>query len=539
MRILDKKPRKFKISKDVKKQVKRMMHREAKLRKKLNMLELRSYDDTISTRILREVKDKIKLLREEIIGIIDAGCASGKTHLAIQELCPMFIEDGVEVIQMIAPSNCLVGRESLKKHLRVLEKWCSSKGKYLTILYNEDKKTVNSVIVTKEENEVIFIATTDSNFRNNIDNTRDIIKNNNLSNKVLLLIDEAWFGGTSAVEFMAGNIGSENPKAKCKKFNDITSLLKDVYAVGLTATKLKEQYDVNYGTDKYIVLNSPITKEEVILRTSAMEQTMWYDYDTSADSMETQLLNMFQHTMEKQQMLDDMADAVDLPDDCRIKAVGIAKLQTAYKDRDGRLDKKAFGKLMESKFLKTSANWAFDIAVDTSKDGIMAYRIKNGVSIQLTDAECIKMGYVDSDSLINKMQDKNSPLRNLIIIDKGSMGLDIPNLTTALWLRVPIAKYEGVPIVIMGIQFGGRCKRIKITYEQLRDARNSKGELCFKTHTELNEYYVLVNSFKQICPKSEYHEESIRKQLESTNTVTELRSYLFNLDNTEFYKRLS
>ena len=100
------------------------------------------------------------------------------------------------------------------------------------------------------------------------------------------------------------------------------------------------------------------------------------------------------------------------------------------------------------------------------------------------------------------------------------MGVDVLNITDVSSLRDPVGRDpNGVPTVLLGLNYIGRAMRITIPIEKLSPYFNTGQESLFTT------YYTLVNSFTKHLPYTDYWRHTDKKnknQFSSTQDVIDL-----------------
>ena len=453
----------------------------------------KNYNDTVLEDMISEIESNLPKLMGNVVGVVQAPTGVGKTHSSIRKITPLCYEKlGTRFVLYIAPQKSLIGRSSLSRHIKNLKK------KYLvTEMYSTEKGNVTigeieSSLLSREDDEIVLVTMSDSFFNNNVEFVDKLISSHQLEMKTLILLDEAHYGMVSDKEFYKDQLGSENPDYNAVKFNNVISILDKSIILGLSATPIKEQIDISFGTDKYLPLNTYPSKEKLSLRVSGYLKTIFYPQKKLG--MEKTLRKFFKTVINHQAKLDSFVKNHNLPEECEVQVCGGIKIETPYKNKQ-KDDKYQLKNILNSN-LSIPKKWNWDLCLDTS-DGISVWRFENGEVIELSKDERKKCGYVDSDMLVNHMRNKDSRLRFMVVVNKGSMGLDIHNWNFGLGLRIPGTKDKnGTPVILGGTQWWGRFPRVTKPIETF-----SK---YFNNCEDFKVYNSLVNSYQHMLPESPY-----------------------------------
>jgi hypothetical protein len=475
--------------------------------------KLKTYDDDVQKKIIRQVKSKFGILKGRY-GIIQASTGVGKTHLAIQNMPVIFYEVlGCRVFFFLAPQDSLISHSGLGKHIKEMKRTLQkvSPGIIVEELFKPSVGEIQQRLNRRESGDVVFVTMSDKFWNNNESFIVQMIKSNKLEWKVLSEFDEAHVGSTSDVKYYHNNKGYINYKYNAVKYKNIIDYSEVGYAIGYTGSPSPEQKDVDFGSDKYLILNTFPKKEELWKRTACYQEPIFFNQDEWG--MEKSLLKFIEKVEVRQMELDNLADELDLPEECRIKLAGGIKLQTPYKEAK-RFDTKQLRNILGSD-ISVNSHWDFDMALDTSKE-FEVWRVQGGSITKLTKEEREESSYFDSDMLIEKMKDSKSKLKFLILVSKGNMGIDIPNWIGSITLRTFTAENtEREPMTEAGIQWNGRGSRPAVPIEVLSPH--------FKDKEKFVEYNMLVNSHFVMVPDTEYWRVVMSDVSEQSNSVDEVR----------------
>ena len=473
--------------------------------------KFKSRDGKLANRLKKEFNTNIELGK---YNVLSAGTGVGKTHLSIQEFSYDMVENkNVSLITFTAPEKVVISKSTINKHIKSLRR--KLKEKFITILWSPKESEIITAFDTKDDDEIIFIIMTDSLFNKRVDLLQDLIIKHNLGGKVISIFDECHISGTSHKSYYKENHGLDNPNATCIKFSSIEKLIELSWILGVTATLLKEQMDETFGTDKYKVINTVVTKEEIALAVSGHRPTKFYDEDKD---METLIMDFFGYTTSHQTYLDILQSNYNLPDHLNPKITGMVVLETKYKEKL-KDDKKKFMNFMNDDNMTIPKNWNFDVALDTSEE-LEVWRFRDKKITLLSEEERISCGYYDSDSVVSKMEDKDSPIRFLILVGKGSVGMDILPLNFCLSLRTFGNHVGETPITHRGIQILGRCRRLVIPIEDLTP--------YFDDFNKLMNYYTNVNFYQAFLPDSNYWKSTQETIDEKYPSIDEIENYISN-----------
>ena len=478
---------------------------------KMNVIKNQeTYGDRVLVDALSELKNNIN--QRGVIGLFQAPTGVGKTHSGIQLITPLYYnEKNVRFVLFVAPQKQLISRVSLNGHIKQLKK----QGYLVTDLINGKIGEIENSLVDRDNEEIVFVSMSDSFFNRNQSSIERLINTYNLQGQTLILLDEVHYGSTSDREYYQDNTGNIPSGYNAVKYHNIVKLLQTCYVLGLTATPTKEQLVDDFGTPLYVPMNTYPPKEELWKRTSSYQTPIFYDWQ--GWGMEKSLMKFFEMVSDHQTLTDAEADELNLPEECRVKFCGGVKIETPYLNKT-KDDKHRLINYLNSG-ISIPKHWDYDFSLDTS-EGIIVWRFNGGCIQQLDSDEMRNSGYVDSDSLIQCLRNKNSRLRFLCVVNKGTMGIDISNLNFGLSLRVPGTNdTEGNPVTLSGEQWNGRFSRITIPIETLSKYFDNKEQFI--------KYYTMVNSYRQMLPESDYWRtmmENISQKLNSVDEVVKIFS---------------
>jgi hypothetical protein len=487
-------------------------------KKKMEMKKIKklgTFEDKVLVNSVGELESNLDIIDGDVMGLFQAPTGVGKTHSGVQLITPLFYEKrNVRFVLFIAPQKQLTGVVSLQKHIKKLKRKLSLVNEiYVAGGQKDNIGRIEYTLQNRDEDELVFVTMSDAFFNINKLHIERLINGNGLQNQTLILLDEFHYGSTSHSDYYKYTTGNNPVNYNAVKYNNLINIISDVYVLGLTATPTKEMLDDTFGTQRYVPINTYPNKEDLWKRTSSYQTPIFYDKDNT--SMETSLMKFFEMVSDHQTITDSEADRLNLPDDCRVKFCGGIKIETQYQNKD-KDDKKRFFETMNNISIPT--HWDWDLSLDTS-DELMVWRFQNGSVTELDNFEMNQCGYVDSDMLLNHLNKTESRLRFLVVVNKGTMGIDVSNLNFGLAIRVPGTEDpDGKPVVLSGEQWNGRFSRISVKIEELSQH--------FDDLQEFIKYYLLVNSYRQMLPESTYWRQMMNNLSQKLNSVDEVSQIL-------------
>jgi hypothetical protein len=385
------------------------------------------------------------------------------------------------------------------------------------------------------DNVYIFVETTQwltrdiSNERQNYNDVIDLCVDNNL--KFSWISDEIHLMATSRKKYITLNSGSPPTKLmKFKRYKMCDEITKYTYhSYGITATLVWEQKEFKKAINNYIVLDSP-TKEDSLLRAATIDKFVWMDYDKktatneSFDETKFHFQNYVMDTFALQRDLDNIKKFYNLNTDLK-KVTGIIKV---------------YGNLPERISIGQAVALFNDIDVPYDEWGIITIKSKKEVGSKANKGTYNTHLYKkeeDDDGNINKgmvqvendfrdiqdvyrsIRDPESPYRFLVVIDMGSVGINIDNLHTFFSFREPTTYSDkNNPVVKSLLQTLGRILRLKYMYEIIRENKHLSDKECIEIWAKLNRTIAYL-------PKNDYYErliEEYQKEYYMTDEVIEV-----------------
>jgi len=154
----------------------------------------------------------------------------------------------------------------------------------------------------------------------------------------------------------------------------------------------------------------------------------------------------------------------------------------------------------------------FRFVLSTSDGGYQLYEYDKGKVVELEN------DYEIEQDIYKALGNTEDSLRFYVVVNKGSMGVNIPSLRGLLSFRTPQSEYNGEPVTIMGEQLLGRLARLQHMVEDLYDYFTNKDDFI--------QYYSMVNSFDMVVEDFPYWRKAIESFTNKLGSKSELLRFL-------------
>lgn len=353
--------------------------------------------------------------------------------------------------------------------------------------------------ITDTPDTIGFITTSTQWFIENHKQIKSILQNYQIDG--VWHEDESVRGASSSWETTKDNngIAQQESKYKATKYKCYEEIKDVLISLGYTGNRIREHYDINFGTENYVTLNPFPQKDETWTMMSAPRKPIYIDVDKP---MEYNLSLAINECFRRQQENDIHVRENGMK--IGKKHTLLVQLAHGNSSRNNRhelittLDTMGVEKHWVGMHLGFTASPTKD-----NPTGVRVFKfMKDGIT-ELTQEEKDSYGYFDDISLRKKYNSEHSPLRTLCIIEKGLKGSNDPSQTTYLSFR----PYTTEGVEHQEEQGDGRLKR---PFEKLEDitysvenAKNlstiSKKELWIKT-------WYIMNTYQPFVPKDSGYE---------------------------------
>ena len=476
---------------------------EAAVEESLNRLI--TYDPAITAYITQGVIDNIGEVDK--IKIIEAPTGFGKTYYSVNSLLPYCVDNyDVRLVIIVAPQVALLTPDDL---LPEPENGCQD----FQFVNGEGWGAWKNAKQYLGLNRKTMLAISDGGFSDKVyKDIKKTIKKLGLQGKVLIVRDEAHYAGSSTIETTERNLGNKPSKYSAAMFRRLSGLLKlTPWVYYLTATPLDEQIDEEFGTNVYVKINKYPPKELLMLRTAKPNTPVFLPEAQNVFQAGQYLNNFIERIFGAE---DELRTFVKLkvknvfhPKELQKKFTGLIKLETSYPG------KFKFDKHTIVDVFKECGNMRkFRFVLSTSDGGYQLYEYDKGKVVELEN------DYEIEQDIYKALGNTEDSLRFYVVVNKGSMGVNIPSLRGLLSFRTPQSEYNGEPVTIMGEQLLGRLARLQHKVEDLYDYFTNKDDFI--------QYYSMVNSFDMVVEDFPYWRKAIDSFTNKLGSKSELIRFL-------------
>jgi len=479
--------------------------------------KLVAYDSTLTDEMLEYVIESLSLTDK--IKMIEAPTGFGKTHFSVHTMFPYFFKNlDVKLIVYVVPQKALMAFKKLYSKNHVIQP-------QIKFSWNKAKQALDAgapVILAVTDNSFCYDKKSDNLIKDKI---IDLCVNEGYKDKVMVVRDEGHYSGSSGEEFYPKNMGSIPYKYQASMYKACSEILEEAtpHVYYLSATPLHEQLNNTFGSDTYALINKHPEVKDLLLRTAKIRHITFNPkieigtgkIKRGAKYMTAAVENM----INREKSLWSFVDQCELEEDLDFLQLGenhpLKKKQTIIvkleRSTEGKvkLDKDSYVELMESADIQHDFNF-----VISTGESITVYSLKGGKVTQLD------VKYDDEQQIYDDLEDKNSSLRMYAVIEKGSMGVDIPSGSTLLIFRNPKTFFEGSPVTTNGVQLFGRMARLQVMVDDLYKYNwNSKEDFV--------KYYQMANSFDVFCEDNAYWRATMNEYKSKQGVLENVSRHLY------------
>jgi hypothetical protein len=468
-----------------------------------------TYDPAVTKYITDGVIDSINEVDK--IKIIEAPTGFGKTYFGVNTLLP-YLEANfdVELVIIIAPQVSLLNQKDL---LPEKENGCQD----FQFQNGEGWGTWREARSMLKCGKKVMLAISDAGFSDKV--YRDVkktIEKLSLKDKVLIIRDEAHYAGSSELETTAKNLGNTPSVYSAAMFTRCSGLLKVTpWVYYLTATPLAEQIEEDFGTNIYIKINEYPPKELLMMRTAKPNTPIFLPEARDIPQAGERLNNFIERIFGAEEELKSFVSQKAIsfhPIELEKKFNGLIKLETAYPGKF-KFDKDTIVEVFEKCGNRRKFNFIISTSDQKKKDGYRTFNYDMG------DIKVIENDYEIEQDVYDALADKSDLLRFYVVVNKGSMGVNIPSLKGLLSFRTPKSEFQGEPVTIMGEQLLGRLVRLQHKVEDLYDHFTNKDDFI--------QYYSMVNSFDMVVEDFPYWRKAIEEFTSKLGSKSEMIRHLY------------
>lgn len=459
-------------------------------------------EEYMTGRVIQTIDDVDK------IKIIEAPTGFGKTYYSVNGLLPYFADNhDVQLVIFVAPQVALLTPDDLLPEQRNdfqfvggLEGWGA---------WQQAKDYL-------ELGRKVILPLSDGGMSDKVyNNIKKVIKSLGIERKVLIIRDEAHYAGSSSIKTTKRNLGNEPAKYSAAMFRRLSNLLKLTWVYYLTATPLDEQIDEEFGTDVYVKINDYPPKESLMLRTAKPNTPVFLPEARSVVQAGQYMNNFIERIFGAEEELRSFVNLkakAFAPTELIQKYTGLIKLETSYPGKF-KLDKNTIVEVFENCHSTRHFRFIVSIGEGLNHEKWRLYEYKDN---KITD---INHTFTAEGHVYKRLADKSDLLRFYVVVNKGSMGVNIPSLRGLLSFRTPQSEYNGEPVTIMGEQLLGRLTRLMVKVEDLYDYFDNKDDFI--------QYYTMVDSFDMIVEDFSYWRKTIEEFTKKLGSKSELIRYLY------------
>ena len=393
-----------------------------------NFKEMNTYktaQDYLIKPFMKEINNLNFYQSTNLMKIIVGKTGQGKTFTMAKVYIKELAKKGVEVIVVSCPNTEILDGSDFVE--------------IASLGYVPANNTEHALQLLKQGYPKVLVLTCHKDFAvgKNSDKLADYLMKE--GKEFAIFIDEAHTWLTSHIDNYRDNMGSSTLYYEAKLFKLLQVLSKiSPYIFGLTATPHKEQLGKlkTIGTMKFKIINDSAPKSLLIDKTAYFRSVTYYDPD---------------FVNNKFQIYDLLEEAIIKTFNTKIKkalviAMGSVNTSTGH---DVELGIHLARHFVSVNNLATPSEDIISVMTgEKNKTGV--YNINENEFKQYTQ-----------DEIKFKLEDPNDPLRILIVVEKGKMGMSVRTLKTIFSFKTTDKKDEGkLPLVEFAIQFFGRLVRL-------------------------------------------------------------------------------
>ena len=389
------------------------------------------------------MKDPMKIYNEEFEELIDsdnfetrtnevkirwAGLRTGKTHHEITHAVPYVLKNSkVEVFVLTSPLTGIISQNTVK--LKV------SASKNGFVVAENPAEALKLINLKNKPKVVIYMTNMKAWVSPSADKFFGLLEKTIGLDKVGISIDEFHTWTVSGKENYPAVIGGGSDLFTGALYSRLSLIAsKSAYTFGITATPNFEAKGLvdTVGDLKYTLVNEMLPSKLFAHRMGWMDKKTFYNYTDdlySSDETEEQMIKLLQRCKEVEKIT-NLKRAVLWH--CGIDKEGSTRMQPDDVIKTFIQNKHLFGEGDIGAVLLGDEKYIFD------KDGNKTF---NGI---------------DEETIYDKINDYNDPLRHLLVKNMAGMGVTLPPLKALFSLRPQYKKSEYGYITEMAAQLLGR-----------------------------------------------------------------------------------
>ena len=379
----------------------------------------------------------------------------GKTYTAFNTLIPELItKKDVKLFYYYAPNLENIEEDEFLDYIDNFKDEYDGIGRVrLITLGGSSGNSWYDVKKALKNDKTVIVASTDKTFKNIMDEDENLQFLRDLGDKLCLIRDEIHYGATSHPDLYKDDVGGSGTNYKAQLFHMFQKVIDTTpWLFGFTATPTKEMLDDNFGTTKYQIENDWVSPDQ-LTGSSAWINRITHSLDLKKYNDDSYLRRGLQKTVNslvnRTLILEDLVDTniSEYPflSNLQTKTTGVVAVDTTV--NGGNPMKAYLDRILDE--LKY---------VDKPKDFEICVTTQSGWEVYDSKMNLIKSG--KGNDWLGMMNEEDSNVRLLIVVMKGSRGVNIPSLTDGIIFRNPKMKdSDGEYIVRNPLQLFGRWVR--------------------------------------------------------------------------------
>ena len=416
-------------------------------------------------------KNMLANLHKDIMKVVIMLTGAGKTHGAFNMLLPQLIDDtkkdAVKLVVYVVPQQGLINQTEVRNIARNNPYYAMYNTVIIDGIDDNDKELIRAAHIQNEleRGKLVIVLMTDSMLNSRIGELLPVFEEQ--GRRLAFLRDELHWGGHSDAVWAAQAVGVFNPKYKGQTVKVIDFLLDNVtpYVFGFTATPTPEQ--LKLGSKRFVVVNDWISPSEFLTCTKHFKNEIdWIphrDFDEQMEACRCRIAEMMIWKRNTKKAITKRIAELDSNNDKESISTlkDITYKQTMLIRCESKGEENTTFDIVRDELFKGSLPAEAKIVTANAKEGWVAYDSNGKV---LTGAR-LGTGWLDYAN------DPENEFVILIVINMGTMGVNIPSLRECFYLRSSELTNDQGLIVKSVLQFLGRFSRLwlgGLTFDQVK-----------------------------------------------------------------------
>ena len=416
------------------------------------------------------VKPISEILTKHCLGYINILMGSmniGKTYTAFNTLIPeLMTKKDVKLFYYYAPNLENIEEDEFRDYIDNFQEEYEDIGRVRFIaLGGGSGNTWYNVKTALHKDYTVIVGSTDKTFKNIMDDDGNLEFLRNLGDKLCLIRDEIHYGSTSHPDLYKDNTGGAGTNYKARLYHMFQKVIDTTpWLFGFSATPTKEMLDDNFGATDYKIQNEWVSPNQLtgvsawINRITHSLDLQKYDDDLYLRrSLQKTINSLLGRTLILENLINTNVSEYPFLSELNTKTTGVIAVDTTV---GGGNPMKAYLNRVLTELKHVDKPDDFQIGVTT----------QSGWEVYDSELNLIKSG--NGNDWLGMMNEEDSNVRLLIVVMKGSQGVNIPSLTDGIIFRNPKTKdSDGEYIVRQSLQLFGRWVRKNwggLTEEQIQ-----------------------------------------------------------------------